>query len=120
MKPQITQGKLTKLFYKINRYAKYSITVGAVESWNKIQKQLKDILLKIYPPRKLKQLLVIFILNQINSSRVGIKKKIFCEKIRMIIMFYAVCEVGVQLCCDHKYMSRFKRFKEQQKIHIFV
>ena len=41
-----TQGNLTKLFYKTNRYGKYSITESAVESWNKIQKQLKDMLLK--------------------------------------------------------------------------
>ena len=33
-----TQGNLTKLFYKTNRYGKYSITVSAVEPWNKIQK----------------------------------------------------------------------------------
>ena len=63
-----TQGNLTKLFYKTNRYGEYSITVSAVESWNKIQKQLKECYLKIYPPGKLKQLLVIFILNHINSS----------------------------------------------------
>ena len=31
-----------KLFYKTNRYGKYSITVSAVESWNKIEKQLKN------------------------------------------------------------------------------
>ena len=49
-----TQGNLTKLFYKTNRYGKYSITVSAVESWNKIQKQLKDILLKDLSPRKIK------------------------------------------------------------------
>ena len=35
-----TQGNLMKLFYKTNRYGKYSITVSAAESWNKIQKQL--------------------------------------------------------------------------------
>ena len=35
-----------KLFYKTNRYGKYSITVSAVKLKNKIQKQLKDILLK--------------------------------------------------------------------------
>ena len=51
-----TQGNLTKLFYKTNRYRKYSITVSVVESWNKIQKQLKICYLKIYPPIKLKQL----------------------------------------------------------------
>ena len=35
------QGNLIKLFYKTNKYGKYSITVSAVDSWNKIQKQLK-------------------------------------------------------------------------------
>ena len=55
-----TQGNLTKHFYKTNRYEKYSITVSAVESWNKIQKELKNMLLK-------NQLLVIFILNHINN-----------------------------------------------------
>ena len=49
-----TQGNLTKLFYKTNKYEKYSITVSAVESWNKIQKQLKNILLKDLPPNKTK------------------------------------------------------------------
>ena len=49
-----TQGNLTKLFYKTNRYGKYSITVSAVESWKKIQKQLKDMLLKDLSPRKIK------------------------------------------------------------------
>ena len=49
-----TQGNLTKLFYKTNRYGKYSITVSAVELWNKIQKQLKDMLFKDLSPRKIK------------------------------------------------------------------
>ena len=40
----------------------------AVESWNKIQKQLKDMLLKDLSPIKLKQLSVIFILSHINNS----------------------------------------------------
>ena len=33
---------------------KHSITVTAVESWNKIQKQLKNILLKDLSPNKTK------------------------------------------------------------------
>ena len=41
-----TQGNLVKPFYKIKRYGKYSITVSAIESWNKIQKQLKNALFK--------------------------------------------------------------------------
>ena len=44
------QGNLTKLFYKTSRYGKYPITVSAVESWNKIQKQLKNMLLKNLSP----------------------------------------------------------------------
>ena len=35
MKPHVLH--LTKLFLKTNKYGKYSITVSAVESWNKIQ-----------------------------------------------------------------------------------
>ena len=49
-----TQGNLTKLFYKTSRYGKYSITVSAVESWNKIQNQLKYMLLKDLSPKKIK------------------------------------------------------------------
>ena len=52
-----------KLFYKTNRYGKYSITVSAVESWNKIQKQLKNILLKDLPPNKTKTVVSNFYLK---------------------------------------------------------
>ena len=55
-----TQGNLMKLFYKTNRYGKYSITVSAVESWNKIQKQLKSILLKDLCPNKIKTVVTNF------------------------------------------------------------
>ena len=49
-----TQGNLIKPFYKTTRYGTYSITVGAIESWNKIQKQLKDLLLRDLSPNKIK------------------------------------------------------------------
>ena len=49
-----------KLFYKANRYGKYSITVSAVESLNKIQKQLKNMLLKDLSPSKIKTLVTNF------------------------------------------------------------
>ena len=55
-----TQGNLMKLFYKTDRYGKYSITVSAVESWNKIQKQLKSILLKDLSPNKIKSVVTNF------------------------------------------------------------
>ena len=43
MKPQVlSQGNAIKLCYKKNRYNNYSITVSVVESWNKIEKQLKN------------------------------------------------------------------------------
>ena len=58
-----------KLFYKTNRYGKYSITVSAVESWNKIQKQLKSILLKDLSHKKIKTVIsLFFILSHINNS----------------------------------------------------
>ena len=57
------QGNLTKLFYKTNKHGKYSITVNAVESWNKIQKQLKDMLLKELSPKKIKTIVSNFYLK---------------------------------------------------------
>ena len=55
-----TQGNLMKLFYKTNRYGKYSITIRAVESWNKMQKQLKNMLLKDLSPNKIKTVVTNF------------------------------------------------------------
>ena len=55
-----TQGNLIKLFYKTNRYGRYSITVSAVESWNKIQKQLKSILYKDLSSNKIKTIVTNF------------------------------------------------------------
>ena len=59
------QDNLTKLFYKTNRYGKYSITVSAVESWNKIkiQKQLKKMVLKDLSPNKIKTVVSNFCLK---------------------------------------------------------
>ena len=50
-----TQGNLTKRFYETNKYGKYSVTVSVAESWNKIQKQLKNLLLKDLSPNKIKK-----------------------------------------------------------------
>ena len=58
-----TQGNLMKLVYKINRYGTYLITVSAVESWNKIQKQLKNMLLKNLSPYKIKTVVTNFYLK---------------------------------------------------------
>ena len=58
-----TQGNFRKLFYETNMYGKYSITVNAVESWNKIQKQLKDMLLKDLFPMKNKTIVSNFYLK---------------------------------------------------------
>ena len=63
-----TKGNLINHFCKTKNYGKYSITVSAVEARNKIQKQLKDSLLRDLSSIKLKQLSVIFILNHINNS----------------------------------------------------
>ena len=51
------QGNLIKPF---GRYGKYSITISAVELWNKIQKQLKNILLKDISPNKIKTVVINF------------------------------------------------------------
>ena len=58
-----TQGNLIKRLYKTNRYGKYSITVSAVEPWNKIQKQLKDMQLKDLSLNKIKTIVSDFYLK---------------------------------------------------------
>ena len=63
-----TQGNLIKRFYKTKRHGKYSIIVSVVESWNKIQKQLKDMLLKDLSSKKIKTNVSNFYINHINNS----------------------------------------------------
>ena len=46
------KSNLIKKFYETNRNGKYSIIVIAVESWNKIQKQLNNMLFKDLSPNK--------------------------------------------------------------------
>ena len=58
-----TQDNLAKRFFKINRYGKYSITLSTVELWNKIQKQLKIMLLKNLSPNKIKTVVSNFYLK---------------------------------------------------------
>ena len=54
-----TQENIMKLFEKANRHGKYSVTVSAVESWNKMQKQL-NMLLKDLFPNKIKTVVTNF------------------------------------------------------------
>ena len=49
-----TQSNLRKPIYKTNRYGKYSIAVSPVELLSKIQKQLKNMLLKNLSQNKIK------------------------------------------------------------------
>ena len=58
-----TEGNLSKRFYKTKRYGKHSITVSEVGSWNKIQNQLKDVLLKQLTPNKIKTIVIGFYLK---------------------------------------------------------
>ena len=50
-----------------SRYGKYSITGNAVNSWNKIQKTLKNTLLKDLSPITLNQLSAFIFFNHINN-----------------------------------------------------
>ena len=58
-----TQGNLIKLFYTTKRYRKYLITVSAIESWNKIQKHLKVMLLKHLSHKKIETIVSDFYLK---------------------------------------------------------
>ena len=59
---------ISQNYFVKHRYGKYSITENPVELWNKIQKQLKDMLLKDLSPRKMKTIVSNFYLNHISSS----------------------------------------------------
>ena len=52
-----------KVFCAANRYGKYSITANAADSWNKIKKQLKNMLLKHLSPNKVKTIVSNFYLK---------------------------------------------------------
>ena len=81
-----TQGNLTKLFYKTNKYGKYSITVSAVESWNKIQKQLKNMLLKDLSPNKIKTVVSNFYLKSLITH--NNKSYWSCKNIYMTLLVH--------------------------------
>ena len=49
-----TSDKIFKPSFRTNSFEKYSITIGAINSWNKIQYQFRNLSLKTYSPSKLK------------------------------------------------------------------
>ena len=49
--------KIFKPSYRTDSYGKNSITLGAINSWNKIQQQFIDLSLKTFSPTKIKSLL---------------------------------------------------------------
>ena len=64
MKPQVLRRVASEnVFYETIIYGKYSMTVSAVESWNEIQKQLKDTLIKYLSPKKIKTIVSNFYLK---------------------------------------------------------
>ena len=52
-----TTDKIFKTSYRIDSYGKNSITLGAINSWNKTQHQFSDLSLKTFSPPKVKSLL---------------------------------------------------------------
>ena len=63
-----TQYNLLRLFHETNRYEKYSLSVSVVELKNKIQKQLKNTLLKDLSPNKIKTIISNFYLKSYYNS----------------------------------------------------
>ena len=52
-----TSDKIFKPSYRTDSFGKNSITIGAINSWNKTQYQFRDLSLKTYSPSKIKSLL---------------------------------------------------------------
>ena len=51
------KGHLLKKSFRTNNFGKFSVTVSAIDSWNKIQDQMGEIALKDLRPSKIKWLL---------------------------------------------------------------
>ena len=54
---QSTADKILKPSYRTDSYGKNSVTLGAINSWNKTQHQFSDLSLKTFSPTKIKSLL---------------------------------------------------------------
>ena len=52
-----TADKIFKPSYRTDSYGKNSITIGAINNWNKTQHQFSNLSLKTYSPTKIKSLL---------------------------------------------------------------
>ena len=52
-----TSDKIFKPSYRTDSFGKNSITIGAINSWNKTQYQFRNLSLKTYSPSKIKSLL---------------------------------------------------------------
>ena len=52
-----TADKIFKPSYRTDSYGKNSVTIGAINSWNKTQHQLSNLSLKTFSPTKIKSLL---------------------------------------------------------------
>ena len=54
-----TSDKIFKPSYRTDSFGKNSITIGAINSWNKTQYQFRNLSLKTFSPSKIKSLLSI-------------------------------------------------------------
>ena len=52
-----TSDKIFKQSYRADSFGKNSITIGAINKWNKTQYQFRNMSLKTYSPSKIKSLL---------------------------------------------------------------
>ena len=52
-----TSDKIFKQSYRTDSFGKNSITIGAINKWNKTQYQFRNMSLKTYSPSKIKSLL---------------------------------------------------------------
>ena len=67
-----TADKIFKPSYRTDSYGKNSITLGAINTWNKTQHQSSDLPLKTFSPNKIKSLLFKNALENINGKVKGV------------------------------------------------
>ena len=84
------KGHLHKKSFRTNNFGKFSVTVSAIDSWNKIQDQMGEIALKDLRPSKIKWLLTNKFIKSYWLMYFYFYRILFilCEYIIGIVLFY--------------------------------
>ena len=81
-----SSDKIFKPSYKTDSYGKNSITVGAINCWNKTQHQLSNLALKTYSTNKI-TLYALFLKNALKTVNKEVKEINLIKQIKSVIIY---------------------------------